>query len=108
MLTTVWMQLLGMFSADYCIIQYRAKISRNPKGCFIWAVQTKTLSHGRAVSPAAAAVPEVRFRTTKSSWPKSTEHRQRTDSLAQAGLERSDSHILTDVHRRYAVQMSSF
>lgn len=69
----------------------------NPKSCFIWSVQTKTQSDRGTASLTAAAIPEVRFRTNKSSWPKSTEHRQCTDNLAQTGLDRSD--LLTHVPR---------
>lgn len=56
----------------------------NPKRCFIWSVLTKTQTQ-------TVDIPVGRFRTTKSSWPKSTEHRQCTDNLAQAGRDRSES-----------------
>lgn len=97
------LQLLSRFTA-----MYRAKILRNlfkPKDLLCLVCKLKTWSHTAAVAAvavaaAAAAIPEVRFWTTKSSWPKSTERRQCTDSLAQAGLDGSDLHLLTDVHRQ--------
>lgn len=52
--------------------------------------KTKMLSHSGAASLITAAIPDIRFRTTKSSWPKSTEHRQCADNLTQTGLDRSD------------------
>lgn len=107
----LYASLLGMFRADLPLrTEPRFQgTTVNPHTRFVWSAQTESQSRGvAAASPTAAAIPEVIFRTTKSSWPKSTEHRQCTDRLAQAGLDRSDLHTLTDVHRRYTAQMSCF
>lgn len=68
----------GCWEQIYCFVPTRDfKEIANPKRCFIWSVLTKTQTQ-------TVDIPAGRFRTTKSSWPKSTEHRQCTDNLAQA------------------------